>query len=103
YGLWINMHYDLKHLTVFIAVAEELNFHRAAERLSMTQPAVSRHVQELEARLGFRLLERTTRSVRLTVSGRYMLEESRQILKRIEDAQQTAKMLATGRKGALRI
>jgi DNA-binding transcriptional LysR family regulator len=46
------MRYDLKHLSTFIAVAEELNFHRAAERLTMAQPAVSRIVVELKGRLG---------------------------------------------------
>lgn len=97
------MHFDLKHLGAFVAVAEELNFHRAAERLALAQPAVSRLIQELETRLGCRLLDRTTRSVRLTVSGRYLLDEARHILKRMETAEQTAKMLATGRKGTLRI
>ena len=71
------MRYDLKHLSTFIAVAEELNFHRAAERLTMAQPAVSRIVVELEDRLGVKLLERTTRRVRLTESGRYLFEKRR--------------------------
>ena len=70
------MRYDLKHLSTFVAVAEELNFHRAAERLTMAQPAVSRIVLELEERLGVKLLERTTRRVRLTRCVRYMLEDS---------------------------
>ena len=80
------MHFDLKHLSTFVAVAEELNFHRAAERLATTQPAVSRIVQELEARLSVRLLERTTRSVRLTEAGRHLLGEAREILQRLETA-----------------
>ena len=63
------MRYDLKHLSTFVAVAEELNFHRAAQRLTMAQPAVSRVVLELEERLGVKLLERTTRKVRLTKSA----------------------------------
>ncbi|MGO4840901.1 LysR family transcriptional regulator, partial [Rhizobiaceae sp. 2RAB30] len=86
------MRYDLKHLSTFVAVAEELNFHRAAERLTMAQPAVSRVVLELEERIGVKLLERTTRKVRLTESGRYLLEEAQEILGRIEVAENTVKL-----------
>jgi LysR family transcriptional regulator, benzoate and cis,cis-muconate-responsive activator of ben and cat genes len=97
------MRYDLKHLSTFVAVAEELNFHRAAERLTMAQPAVSRIVVELEDRLGVKLLERTTRRVRLTEPGRYLLEEAQAILDRIDVAENTVKLLATGTKAILRI
>ncbi len=97
------MHFDLKHLSTFVAVAEELNFHRAAERLATAQPAVSRLVQELETRLGVVLLERTTRSVRLTEAGRYLLTEAREILNKAEVAEHTAKMLSSGAKGVLRV
>jgi DNA-binding transcriptional LysR family regulator len=95
--------YDLKHLATFVAVAEELNFHRAAERLNIAQPAVSRVVLELEDRLGVKLLERTTRKVRLTESGRYLLEEAREILDRIDVAENTVRLLASGTKAILRI
>jgi DNA-binding transcriptional LysR family regulator len=95
--------YDLKHLSTFVAVAEELNFHRAAERLTMAQPAVSRIVLELEERLGVKLLERTTRKVRLTESGRYLLAEAREILGRIDIAENTVRLLATGTKAILKI
>ena len=97
------MRYDLKHLSTFVAVAEELNFHRAAERLTMAQPAVSRIVLELEDRLGVKLLERTTRKVRLTKSGRYLLEEAHEILGRIDVAENTVRLLASGTKAILRI
>ena len=97
------MRYDLKHLATFVAVAEELNFHRAAERLTMAQPAVSRIVLELEERLGVRLLERTTRKVRLTESGRYLLEEAQEILGRIDVAENTVRLLASGTKAILRV
>lgn len=97
------MRYDLKHLATFIAVAEELNFHRAAERLAMAQPAVSRIVLELEDRLGVKLLERTTRKVRLTEAGRYLLEEAQEILGRIEVAENTTRLLASGTKAILRV
>jgi DNA-binding transcriptional LysR family regulator len=97
------MRYDLKHLSTFVAVAEELNFHRAAQRLTMAQPAVSRVVLELEERLGVKLLERTTRKVRLTESGRYLLEEAQDILGRIDAAENTVRLLASGTKAILRI
>ncbi|MBS3650475.1 LysR family transcriptional regulator [Pseudaminobacter sp. 19-2017] len=97
------MRYDLKHLATFVAVAEELNFHRAADRLTMAQPAVSRVVLELEERLGVKLLERTTRKVRLTESGRYLLEEAQDILGRIDVAENTVRLLASGTKAILRI
>ena len=69
----------------------------------MAQPAVSRIVLELEERLGVKLLERTTRRVRLTESGRYLLEEAQAILDRIEVAESTARLLASGTKAILRI
>ena len=97
------MRYDLKHLSTFVAVAEELNFHRAAERLTMAQPAVSRIVLELEERLGVKLLERTTRRVRLTESGRYLLKEAQAVLTRVEVAQNTVRLLASGTKAILRV
>jgi DNA-binding transcriptional LysR family regulator len=97
------MRYGLKHLATFVAVAEELNFHRAAERLGVAQPAVSRMVQELEDRLGVTLLERTTRKVMLTETGRYLHQEAQEILKRIDVAESTVRLLASGTKAILRI
>jgi DNA-binding transcriptional LysR family regulator len=97
------LRYDLKHLSTFVAVAEELNFHRAAERLTMAQPAVSRIVLELEDRLGVKLLERTTRKVSLTESGRYLLQEAQDILGHIDMAENTVRLLASGTKAILRI
>lgn len=69
----------------------------------MAQPAVSRVVLELEERLGVKLLERTTRKVRLTESGRYLLGEAQEILGRIDVAENTARLLASGTKAILRI
>jgi DNA-binding transcriptional LysR family regulator len=71
---------DLRQLRYFVAVAEELNFRRAAERLHITQPPLSRQVAELEAALGAALLERTKKSVQLTPAGQAALQEFRTLL-----------------------
>ena len=95
--------YELRHLAVFIAVAEELSFRRAAERLGVAQPAVSRLVAELEARLKVTLLRRTTRSVALTEPGRYFLDEARAILERVDRSTATSRGLASGAYGKLAV
>lgn len=97
------MLYELRHLAVFTAVAEELSFRRAAERLGMAQPAVSRLVAELEARLGVTLLQRTTRSVSLTEPGRYFLAEAKEIMARVERTVEASRGLATGSFGKLTV
>lgn len=71
---------DLRTLRYFVAVAEELSFTRAAERLFVAQQAISRDVQKLERRLGTKLLDRTTRRVALTADGRRLLAEARELL-----------------------
>ena len=78
---------ELRHLRYFVAVAEELHFRRAAERLHVAQPAVSEQVRKLEEELGVRLLDRTHRSVSLTDAGSVMLEEARRVLRMAEMAQ----------------
>lgn len=77
---------DLRQLRYFVAVAEELNFRRAAERLHITQPPLSRQVSELEAALGLPLLERNTRTVQLTPAGQAALQEFRALLAEFEAA-----------------
>ncbi len=87
---------ELRHLRYFVAVAEEENVSRAALKLHVSQPALSRQVRDLEDELGFQLLERSAKSVRLTDAGREFFKESRAVLKRVEDAVMAARAIATG-------
>ena len=80
----------LQTMSVFVAVAEESGFAPASRRLNMSPPSVTRAVSELEARLGARLLHRTTRSVRLTDAGQRYLEDCRRILSDVDEADQHA-------------
>lgn len=95
--------FDLAQLRCFVAVAEELHFGRAAQRLAMTQPPLSRQVQLLEHALGARLLERSSRAVRLTPAGRSFLPEARRILRLADSAARLASRVAAGKTGLLKI
>lgn len=89
-------HVDIRHLRYFIAVAEELNFRRAAERLHLSQPPLSRQIQALEDELGVRLLERDRAAVRLTQAGRAFLPEARKALTQLDKAVQAARSRPDG-------
>jgi len=95
--------FEFSQLRCFVAAAEELHFGRAAERLHMTQPPLSRQVQILERVLGVRLLERTSRVVRLTPAGRTFLPEARRILHLAEGAAVSARRIAAGDAGSVTI
>jgi len=94
---------ELRHLRYFIAVAEAENVSRAALKLHVSQPALSRQIRDLEDELGFLLLERSAKSVRLTEAGRAFLTEARAVLQRAEDAVITAREIATGGGGELHV
>jgi len=77
---------ELRHLRYFVAVAEELHFRRAAERLHVAQPAVSEQIRKLERELGVRLLDRDQRNVALTYAGAVLLREARRVLDQADAA-----------------
>jgi len=95
--------YTLDQVRCFVAVAEELHFGRAAERLSMTQPPLSRQVQKLEHAVGVALLERDNRHVELTTAGAVFLAEARRLLTSADAAPALARRIAAGRAGVLRL
>ena len=94
---------ELRHLRYFVAVAEALNVTKAAARLHVAQPALSRQVADLEEELGVDLLTRTSHGVRLTAEGKLFLDEAREILKRAEESVTRVRALARGEFGELQV
>lgn len=90
---------DFNQLSIFLAVAEELHFGRAAQRLHMAQPPVSRAVAQLEKSLGAKLFERSTRRVELTAAGVELLASTRKILELVQDARTNVKAAVEGAVG----
>lgn len=95
--------FDFRQLRYFIAVAEELSFTRAAQRLHLSQPPLSQQIQALEQDLGVRLLERDKRNVALTIPGQLFLEQARQILAMAEDTRTRVAEAAAGFSGHLKL
>lgn len=97
------MNIELRHLRYFIAVAEELHFGRAAQRLNISQPPLSQQIKILEQQIGARLFARTNRSVQLSAAGMQFLADARQILQSVTQAADKAARLHRGDEGELRI
>ncbi len=94
---------ELRHLRYFLAVAEELNFTRAAERLGISQPPLTQQVKALEAELGVALLDRSAYRIELTDAGRIFAAEAARILGDARSAMQAARRAATGVTGRVRV
>jgi len=94
---------DLRHLRYFQAIAEELSFSRAARRLNIVQPALSRALKELEEEVGVELIARTRRVVMLTAAGRTFLDDTSLIFERLDQAVRRARRAAAGQQGELRL
>jgi len=94
---------ELRRLRYMSVLAEELHFGRAAERLGITQPALTQHIQALERELGVELFQRTKRSVKLTVVGRVTLNEAIRTLQQAEKTMPVARQAGRGELGHIEI
>ena len=94
---------ELRHWRYFEAVAEELNFRRAAKRLNMTQPSLSTQIRQLEEEMNTKLLERDTHRVSLTPAGRHFLEDCRRLLRDAGESVREAQRISRGEAGQLSI
>ena len=94
---------ELRHLRYFVAVAEAENVSRAALKLHVSQPGVSRQIRDLEDEIGFQLLERSAKSVRLTAAGKVFLTEAREVLARVEAAVNQAREAAKAGSGEIHV
>src|SRR5260370_21740717 len=92
---------ELRHLRYFVGVGEEQHFGRAAERLRVAQPALSRQIQDLEKEMGFALFDRLPRGVRLNAAGKLFLTDARRILQDVDEAKLRAERIGHGKAGTL--
>ena len=94
---------ELRHLRYFLALGKELHFAKAAEKLFITQPALTKQIQQLEGELATKLLKRTKRSVALTPAGRHFMDEAEYILNHLDQVVDTTKRKGQGESGEIRI
>lgn len=94
---------ELRHLRYFVVLGRELHFAKAADKLFITQPALSKQIQQLEDELSVKLFERTKRNVKLTEAGRYLLDESQYILNHLEQVVEATQRKVEGEEGEVRI
>ena len=92
---------ELRHLHYFLAVAEELHFRKAAERLFISQPGLSRQIKQMENELGYALFERSNKKVILTKAGKYLKEEVTMLLKNMNDSFSHAQLIHEGMEGQI--
>src|ERR1700756_4292754 len=100
---YVDMNIELRHLRYFVAVAEDLHFGKAADRLGISQPPLSQQILALEREIGARLFERTNRRVELTSAGKLFLKEASEIIRKVDSATALAERVHRGQLGELRI
>jgi DNA-binding transcriptional LysR family regulator len=94
---------ELRHLRYFVGAGEEQHFGRAAARLRLAQPSLSRQIQDLEKEMGFPLFDRLPRGVRLNAAGRLFLSDAQRILQDVDEAKRRAERIALGKAGTIRV
>lgn len=94
---------ELRHLRYFVMVGEEQHYGRAAQRLRVAQPALSRQIQDLEDEIGCQLFDRLPRGVKISAAGKSFLEDARRILQQVSEAAARAGRVARGQSGTLRV
>src|SRR5262245_29979637 len=94
---------ELRHLRYFVAVAEAENVSRAAVKLRVSQPGISRQIRDLEDELGVQLFERSAKSLKLTEAGIVFLPEAKAVIQRIDEAVQVVRAVARGERGQIHV
>jgi DNA-binding transcriptional LysR family regulator len=94
---------ELRHLRYFVAVAEEENVSRAALKLHVSQPGISRQIQDLEDEIGFQLFERSAKSLKLTAAGKVFLAEAKSVLQHADEAVKKARAASDGAGGEINV